>query len=157
MPSRIVSFILNGREVEVMVKPMTTLQDVLRKQLGFSATKSGCKQGSCGSCTVLVNGEPMVACLLPVEDVAGEAVTTLEGITPMGEALHPLQEVFAEGYAAQCGYCTPGMILTTKALLDHNPSPTREEIAEAIAGNYCRCTGYKAILDAIEAAAEQGG
>jgi carbon-monoxide dehydrogenase small subunit len=106
---------------------------------------------------VLVNGEPMVACLLPVEDIAGEAVTTLEGITPMGEALHPLQEVFAEGYAAQCGYCTPGMILTTKALLDHNPSPTREEIAEAIAGNYCRCTGYKAILDAIEAAAEQGG
>jgi carbon-monoxide dehydrogenase small subunit len=154
MASKIVSFTLNGRELEVMVKPLARLQELLREQLGLTATKTGCKQGGCGSCTVMVNGEPMLSCLLPVEDVAGQEVVTLEGITPL-EGLHPLQAAFFDSYAIQCGYCSPGMILTTKALLDRNPNPSREEIAEAIAGNLCRCTGYVSILEAVEAAAQQ--
>jgi carbon-monoxide dehydrogenase small subunit len=153
MPSRIITFALGDREVEVMVRPMTTLQSVLRGQLGLTATKDGCRQGGCGSCTVLVDGEPMAACLLPAEDVAGRRVTTLEGITP-AEGLHPIQAAFFEGYAFQCGYCTPGMIMVSKALLDHNPSPTRDEIAAALDGNICRCTGYQPIIGAIEVAAE---
>jgi carbon-monoxide dehydrogenase small subunit len=154
MPSRIVSFALNGRETEVMVKPLTTLQTLLRDQLGETATKEGCKQGGCGSCTVLVNGEPMNSCLLPVEDIAGQSVTTLDGITPL-QGLHPLQQAFLDNLAMQCGYCTPGMILVAKALLDHNPNPSRDEIAEALSGNVCRCTSYEPIMQAIEAAAQQ--
>lgn len=153
MPSRIVTFEVGGREVEVMVQPMTTLQAVLRNQLGLTATKEGCRQGGCGSCTVLVDGEPMASCLLPVEDVAGHRVTTLEGITP-AEGMHPIQEAFFEHYAFQCGYCTPGMVMISKALLDHNPSPTRDEIADALSGNVCRCTGYQPIVRAVEAAAK---
>ncbi len=154
MASRIVSFTLNGREVEVMVKPLTTLQTALRDQLHCTATKTGCKQGGCGSCTVLVNGEPVASCLLPVEDVVGQAVTTLEGLTPL-EGLHPLQQAFLDNYAAQCGYCTPGMIMTAKALLDHNPNPSPQEIVEALAGNFCRCTGYAPIIKAVEDAAQR--
>ena len=156
MPSKIVSFTLNGRETEVMVKPLTTLQTLLRDQLGEMATKEGCKQGGCGSCTVLLNGEPVNSCLLPVEDAAGQSVTTLEGITPL-EGLHPIQQAFLDNLAMQCGYCTPGMILLAKALLDHNQHPSREEIAEALSGNVCRCTGYEPIIQAIEAAAQQLG
>jgi carbon-monoxide dehydrogenase small subunit len=157
MASKIVSFTLNGREIEVMVKPLTTLQKLLREQLGLTATKAGCKQGGCGSCTVLVNGEPMMSCLLPVEDIAGQEVVTLEGITQNGE-LHPIQEVFYEKFAVQCGYCTPGMVVVSKALLDHNPHPSREEIVEALTGNYCRCTGYEPIVQAVgEAAARVQG
>lgn len=152
MASVIVSFELCGREVEVMVKPMTTLQSVLRNQLGFTGTKEGCRQGGCGSCTVLVDGEPMMSCLLPVEDVAGRRVTTIEGVTPV-EGLHPIQQAFLEANGFQCGYCTPGMVLVTKALLEHNPRPSREEIVEALGGNLCRCTGYLPIVDAIQAAA----
>ena len=154
MPSRIVTFTLNGRETEVIVKPLTTLQSLLRDQLGEMATKEGCKQGGCGSCTVLVNGEPMNSCLLPAEDIAGQTVTTLEGITPV-EGLHPLQQAFLDNLAMQCGYCTPGMIMVAKALLDHNPNPSREEISEALSGNVCRCTGYEPIVRAIAAAAQQ--
>jgi carbon-monoxide dehydrogenase small subunit len=154
MASRIVSFTLNGGEVEVMVKPLTTLQMALREQLHCTAAKTGCKQGGCGSCTVLVNGEPVASCLLPVEDVAGQAVTTLEGLTPL-EGLHPLQQAFLDNYAAQCGYCTPGMIVIAKALLDHNPNPSPQEIVEALAGNFCRCTGYAAIIKAVEDAAQR--
>ncbi len=160
MASKIVSFTLNGRETEVMVKPLTTLQVVLREQLGYTATKTGCKQGGCGSCTVLVNGEPMMSCLLPVENVAGQQVTTLEGLTPT-HGLHPIQEAFFEKFAIQCGYCTPGMIMVAKALLDREPQPTREQIVDALSGNFCRCTGYDPIVQAIEAAAQrlngQGG
>jgi len=130
------------------------LQTVLREQLHYTATKAGCKQGGCGSCTVLVNGEPMASCLLPVEDVAGQQITTLEGLTP-AEGLHPIQEAFFENYAIQCGYCSPGMIMVIKALLDHNPQPTREEIIEAIAGNLCRCTGYEPIIEAAQDAARR--
>jgi carbon-monoxide dehydrogenase small subunit len=154
MASRIVSFTLNGRETEVMVKPLTTLQSLLRDQLGEMATKEGCKQGGCGSCTVLLDGQPVNSCILPVEDIAGQSVTTLEGITPR-EGLHPLQQAFLDNLAMQCGYCTPGMILVAKALLDRNPNPSREEIAEALSGNVCRCTGYAPIAQAIEAAAQQ--
>jgi carbon-monoxide dehydrogenase small subunit len=152
--SKIISFTLNGREVEAMIKPLTTLQTLLREQLDLTATKTGCKQGGCGSCTVLVNDEPMLSCLLPAEDVAGQAITTLEGITPTGE-LHPLQAAFFDNFAIQCGYCSPGMIVVAKALLDRNPSPTREEIIHALTGNICRCTGYEPIIKAVEDAAER--
>lgn len=155
MSSKIVSFTLNGREVEVIAKPLVTLQAVLRENLEYMATKTGCKQGGCGSCTVLVNGEPMLSCLLPVRDVEGEAITTLEGLTPEQDGLHPVQEAFFENFAIQCGYCTPGMILISKALLDRNPRPSRAEIVDAISGNLCRCTGYKPIIAAIEDAAQR--
>lgn len=153
MAPTIVTFELGGREVEVMVTPMTTLQSVLRNQLGATATKDGCRQGGCGGCTVLVDGEPMMSCLLPVEDIAGRRVTTLESITP-AEALHPIQQAFLDSYAFQCGYCTPGMVMLSKALLDHNPDPTGEEIGQALTGNICRCTGYAPIVRAIQVAAE---
>ena len=153
MASTIVTFELGGREVEVMVKPMTTLQSVLRYQLGQTAAKEGCLQGACGSCTVLVDGEPMPSCLLPVEDVAGKRVTTLEAITP-ADGLHPVQQAFLDHLAYQCGYCSPGMIMVSTALLDHNPRPTRDEILDALAGNICRCTGYEPIIAAVEGAAQ---
>jgi carbon-monoxide dehydrogenase small subunit len=154
MASKIVSFTLNGRETEVIVKPLTTLQKLLREQLNLTATKAGCKQGGCGSCTVLVNGEPMMSCLLPAEDVEGQEVITLEGLTQNGQ-LHTIQEVFHEKFAVQCGFCTPGMIMVAKALLDRNPSPAREEIIEALTGNYCRCTGYEPIIQAVAEAARR--
>ena len=148
MPAKIVSFTLNGRPTEVMVRPLVTLQTMLREQLGYTATKAGCRQGGCGSCTVLVNGEPMLSCLLPVEDIGDQEVMTLEGLAQDGE-LHPLQEAFFEKFAIQCGYCTPGMLMVSKALLDHNPQPSREVIVEALTGNYCRCTGYEPIIQAV--------
>ena len=156
MASTIVTFELGAREVEVMVRPMTTLQSVLRNQLGLTATKEGCRQGGCGSCAVLVDGEPMLSCLLPVEDVAGRRVTTLESITPT-EGLHPIQQAFLDGYAFQCGYCTPGMVIVAAALLDHDPAPSADDIRWALAGNICRCTGYGPIVEAIGAAAETIG
>jgi len=154
MPSKILTFTLNGRQVEVIVKPLMTLQTLLREKLGYTATKSGCRQGGCGSCTVLVNGEPMLSCILPAEDVEGQVVTTLEGITPR-DGLHPLQQAFFENYAIQCGYCTPGMLMITKALLDRNPHPTRAEIVDALSGNLCRCTGYEPIIQAVDDAARR--
>jgi carbon-monoxide dehydrogenase small subunit len=154
MPSKILSFTLNGRPTEVMVKPMTTLQKLLREQLGLTAAKAGCKQGGCGSCTVLVDGEPMLSCLLPAEDVEGQEVTTLEGLAHDGQ-LHPLQETFFEKFAIQCGYCTPGMLMVSKALLDRNPQPSRAEIVQALTGNYCRCTGYEPIVQAVAEAARR--
>jgi carbon-monoxide dehydrogenase small subunit len=154
MAGKIVTFCLNGRETEVMIQPLTTLQSLLRDQLGYTATKSGCKQGGCGSCTVLFDGEPVPSCLLPVEDVAGREITTLEGIRPDQE-LHPIQQAFLDKNGTQCGFCTPGMILVSKALLDRNPHPTDEEVAEALAGNYCRCTGYEPIIDAVQTVAAQ--
>jgi carbon-monoxide dehydrogenase small subunit len=152
MASTIVTFELGGREVEVMVRPMTTLQAVLRNQLGFTATKDGCRQGGCGSCTVLVDGEPMLSCLLPVEDVVGRRVTTLESITP-AEGLHPIQRAFLDANALQCGYCTPGMVMVSTALLDNQPAPTDDDIRQALTGNICRCTGYRPIVTAVHDAA----
>jgi carbon-monoxide dehydrogenase small subunit len=156
MASTIVAFELGGRTVEVMVRPLTTLQAVLRTQLGRTAAKEGCRQGGCGSCTVLVDGEPMLSCLLPVEDVAGRRVTTLEDLTPAA-GLDPLQQAFLAANAFQCGYCTPGMVMIARALLDRDPSPSREDIAMALTGNLCRCTGYTPIVDAIEAAVAAEG
>ena len=152
MPSRIVSFQLGEREVEVIAAPLATLQGVLRTQLGQTSVKDGCRQGGCGSCTVLVDGEPMLACLLPVADVEGRRVTTLEALTPPG-GLHPVQRAFLETNGYQCGYCTPGMEMVATAFLDRNPAPTRDEIAAPLAGNVCRCTGYEPIIEAIATAA----
>jgi carbon-monoxide dehydrogenase small subunit len=152
MTSTIVTFELGGREVEVMVRPMTTLQAVLRTQLGATGVKEGCRQGGCGSCTVLVDGVPMLSCLLPVEDVAGRSITTVESITP-AEGVHPIQQAFLDERAFQCGYCTPGMVVLSKALLDHDPDPAPQAIADALVGNICRCTGYEPIVRAVRAAA----
>jgi carbon-monoxide dehydrogenase small subunit len=152
MAVKIITFTLNGRETDVMIKSLTTVQTLLREQLGYTATKIGCRQGGCGSCTVLVDGEPMTSCLLPVEDIAGKELTTLEGITP-DHGLHPIQEAFFENFATQCGYCTPGIIMVSKALLDRTPHPSRQEIIDALAGNVCRCTGYEPIIQAIQDAA----
>lgn len=151
----IVAFDLGGRQVEVMAAPLATLQQVLRNQLGYTGVKDGCRQGGCGSCTVLVDGEPMLACLLPVQDVAGRSVTTIEGLTP-AEGLNEVQRAFLDHNGFQCGYCTPGMEVITTALLVRNPAPTRDEIIEALSGNLCRCTGYRTILEAVEAAAGEG-
>jgi carbon-monoxide dehydrogenase small subunit len=131
---------------------MSRLLDVLREECKLTGTKEGCGEGECGACTVLVDGEPMLSCLLPAEDVAGRRVTTVEALTPPG-GLHPVQQAFLDGNGFQCGYCTPGIELVATALLEHNPSPSRDEIVDALAGNVCRCTGYDPIVDAIQAAA----
>jgi aerobic carbon-monoxide dehydrogenase small subunit len=152
MTSVVVGFELGGRPVEVLAQPLATLQQVLRTQLGHTSVKDGCRQGGCGSCTVLLDGEPVLSCLLPVQDVEGRTVTTLETLTP-AQGLTAIQRAFLDANGFQCGYCTPGMEMLTKALLDHNPNPTRDEIVDALAGNSCRCTGYEPVIAAIEAAA----
>jgi carbon-monoxide dehydrogenase small subunit len=154
MDALTVTFRLNGKPIALAVPPLTTLRTALREYLHLHATKAGCGQGGCGSCTVLVDGEPVLSCLLPLALVEGQEVTTLEGIGAP-ERLHPLQAAFYDHFAAQCGFCTAGMIMAAKALLDHNPQPTREEIAAALVGNMCRCTGYVQIIDAVEDAARR--
>ena len=143
---------VNREPVAVAVVLSKTLLEVLREDLRLTGTKHGCELGECGTCTVLVNGEPILSCLaLPIE-LQNTEITTVEGLTENGKA-HPLQIAFAETGAAQCGYCTPGILLAAKSLLEKNPRPTRREIEEALAGNLCRCTGYIQILQAIERAA----
>ena len=143
---------VNGETHQVAVATHKTLLEVLREDLGLIGTKHGCELGECGTCTVLINGEPVLSCLaLPIE-CQGQEILTVEGMARNGK-LHPLQQAFAELGAAQCGYCTPGILLTAKALLEENPKPSRQEVKEALAGNLCRCTGYTKILDAVELAA----
>jgi len=143
---------VNGERREVAALPHHTLLEVLREDMGLTGTKHGCELGECGACTVLIDGVPMLSCLtLPVE-VQDSEITTIEGLERNGK-LHPLQETFAELGAAQCGYCTPGILLSGVALLHANAQPTREQIKEALAGNLCRCTGYTKIYEAVEAAA----
>lgn len=142
---------VNGEPVSVHFDGAKTLLEVLREDLRLTGTKHGCELGECGACTVLLDGKPVLSCLVLGLECEGAQVTTVEGLAD-GPALHPLQEAFAETGAAQCGYCTPAMLLTAKALLDANPSPTRGEIAEALSGTLCRCTGYQQIFEAVEAA-----
>ena len=143
---------VNGEEHSFSFAPYKTLLEVLREDLGLTGTKHGCELGECGACAVLVDGEPRLSCLTLALECEGRSVQTIEGMA-RGPELHPLQAAFADFGGSQCGYCTPGVILTAKALLDRNPSPTRQEIKEATAGNLCRCTGYQQIVDAIEDAA----
>lgn len=147
------AFTLNGFPVDALVKPTDTLLDVLREKLGVVSVKRGCDTGDCGACTVLLDGEPIRSCLTIALTIAGEKIETVEGLTQGGK-LHPLQQSFHEHYAAQCGFCTPGMLMSAKALLDKNPKPTRAEIVEAISGNLCRCGSYQEIVEAIEAVAQ---
>ncbi|RLA98567.1 MAG: (2Fe-2S)-binding protein [Deltaproteobacteria bacterium] len=150
-----VSFILNGERKEAEVSPEMTLLELLREVLGLTGTKEGCGEGECGACTVLLDGRPVYSCLLLAAQVDGREVETIEGVGTEEEP-HPLQRAFVKKGAVQCGFCTPGMIMTAKALLEENPKATRSEIREAIAGNLCRCTGYWQIIEAIEAARDEG-
>ena len=152
MPSTIVTLKVNGAAREFLARPGTTLLDALRDSLGLTAAKKGCAQGTCGTCTVLLDGKPVFACLVPVETVPGASIETLEGLAA-GDVLHPLQETFVEGFATQCGFCSSGMIMAAKGLLERNPEPSRADVVRAISGNVCRCTGYEAIIEAILAAA----
>ncbi|MFW5826383.1 MAG: (2Fe-2S)-binding protein, partial [bacterium] len=130
------------------------LADVLRHRLGLTGTKLNCRQGECGACTVLVDGQPMTSCIVLAASVDGSEITTIEGLSASGE-LDPIQEAFMEADGSQCGFCTPGMVMSTKALLDANPDPSREDIEIGLAGNLCRCTGYRTIIDAVELAAKK--
>jgi aerobic-type carbon monoxide dehydrogenase small subunit (CoxS/CutS family) len=145
---------LNGEAVDALVAPYKTLLEVLREDLALTGTKHGCELGECGACAVLVDGEPRLSCLVLALECQGKAIETVEGLAD-GAALHPLQTAFADLGAAQCGYCTPGILMTAKALLEHEPNPSRERIKEAISGNLCRCTGYQQIFEAIEEAAKR--
>lgn len=142
---------VNGETYEVLAAPHATLLEVLREDLGLTGTKEGCDEGTCGACTVLVDRDPWLACLTLVGEVQGKEVRTVEGLAG-GRALHPLQESFLEHGAVQCGFCTPGMLMTAAALLAERPHPSEEEVREALEGNFCRCTGYVKIVDAVVAA-----
>jgi carbon-monoxide dehydrogenase small subunit len=149
---RLVQLKVNGERHEIAVEPYHTLLKVLREELGLTGTKRGCDQGECGACTVLMDGLPVPSCLILAVQAQGREITTIEDLAQERE-LHPLQQAFIEHFGFQCGFCTPGMILTAKALLDGNPHPTEDEIKEAIAGVICRCTGYVQVIEAIQAAA----
>ncbi len=152
MATKPVQFRLNGEEKAVFVADGQNLLDVLRRGVGDLTPKYGCAQGTCGACTVLIDGEPHLSCLTLAETAGGREVTTTAGLAAGGR-LDPLQEAFMRNFAAQCGYCTPGMLMAATALLRRNPRPTREEVVEAISGNICRCTGYEAIINAVLEAA----
>lgn len=147
---------INGEPYEVSIKPNMTLLDFLRDEIGLTGTKKGCDTGQCGACTVLLDGKPINSCLVLAADANGKEILTVEGLGRNGK-LHPLQETFIQEGAVQCGYCTSGMLLSAKALLDENPTPGEEEVKKAIAGNLCRCTGYVRIVKAVLTAARKMG
>ena len=146
---------VNGEAYDVVIEPMMLLLDVLRDKIGLTGAKKGCALGNCGCCTVLVDGKPVLSCLLLAIEAQGKDIVTIEGLARNGQ-LHPLQQAFVDYSALQCGFCTPGMILSAKALLDNNPQPTEKEVKQAITGNLCRCTGYTDIVAAILEAAQSG-
>jgi carbon-monoxide dehydrogenase small subunit len=146
---------VNGRRETLQIESDELLVDVLRDRLDLIGTKIGCNEGECGACTVIMDGQAVLSCLIPAMRAQGREVITIEGLSD-GDTLHPLQQAFVEHGAVQCGYCTPGFIMSAKALLDENKHPSRDEIKEAIAGNLCRCTGYVKIIEAIEAVANRG-
>jgi len=148
-----IAFVLNGDQVVLEVRPELRLIDVLRGPLGLTGTKEGCGEGECGACSVLVDGRLVNSCLYPALEVEGHEVTTIEGLLLPGNRLGPIQQAFVDRGAIQCGFCSPGMILSTKALLDHDPDPTEDAIREALVGNLCRCTGYVQIVLAVRQAA----
>jgi aerobic-type carbon monoxide dehydrogenase small subunit (CoxS/CutS family) len=150
----VLSLNVNGETTQLLVPVHKTLLEVLREDMQLTGTKHGCELGECGTCTVLVDGKPHLSCLVLPIQIEGRAITTVEGMASRSE-LHPLQTAFAELGAAQCGYCTPGILLSARSLLEENPRPSRDEIKEALAGNLCRCTGYTKILEAVELAAER--
>jgi len=150
---REMTFRLNGEAVNVEVESSWTLLYLVREVLELTGTKLGCGYGECGACTVIMDGQAVNACLVPVLEAEGRSVTTIEGLVQPDGQLHPLQRTFIDHGAVQCGFCTPGMIMSAKALLDENQSPTDEEVKESIAGNLCRCTGYVKIIEAVKAAA----
>jgi carbon-monoxide dehydrogenase small subunit len=148
------SLSVNGEPLEASFAPYKTLLEVLREDLGLTGTKHGCELGECGACAVLIDGAPQLSCLVLAVECEGRRIDTIEGLA-RGAQLHPLQAAFADLGAAQCGYCTPGILMTAKALLEKEPSPTRDRIREAVSGNLCRCTGYQQIFEAIEEAAKR--
>ena len=151
---RVIKLHVNGEEFELLTEVHKTLLEVLREDLGLTGTKRGCDLGTCGACTVLIEGKPYLSCLTLATAVQGKKIITIEGLTQEGE-LHPLQKAFVEKGAIQCGFCTPGMILTAKALLDEHPHPSEGEVKSAVSGNLCRCTGYVKIVEAILSVAQE--
>ncbi len=151
MKKHLLSINVNGRDEDLAIKANTTLLEVLRDHLGLTGTKEGCSEGVCGACTVLVDGKPVRSCLTLALEVHGHSITTIEGVCQEG-TLDPIQEAFVSHGAVQCGFCTPGMIMASKALLSNNPDPSEDDIKYALAGHFCRCTGYAKILDAVKAA-----
>jgi aerobic-type carbon monoxide dehydrogenase small subunit (CoxS/CutS family) len=152
---RVIKLKVNGENYEIYVEPWRTLAEVLREELGLTGVKVGCEEGNCGTCTVLIDGKAVKSCLVLVPQAQGREIVTIEGLSGGGGQLHPLQEAFIKHFAVQCGYCTPGMILAAKALLDEKPEATEEDVREGLHGNLCRCTGYVKIVEAVLAAKEK--
>jgi carbon-monoxide dehydrogenase small subunit len=153
MEMKEIKFVLNGKPYQLHVKPWRTLLEMIREDLNLTGTKEGCGEGECGSCTVIMGGKPVNSCLVPAIEADNQEITTIEGLAEGGK-LHPIQEAFVVQAGMQCGFCTSGMIMSAKALLDRNPDPSEAEIREGIAGNFCRCTGYTKIIESIQAVSE---
>jgi carbon-monoxide dehydrogenase small subunit len=153
---QVIQLNVNGLSYEVMISPRDLLVDVLRKHLGFTGTKKGCGHGDCGTCTVLIDDKPILSCLTLAISCQGKKIVTIEGLETDG-VLHPIQQSFVDHGAVQCGFCTPGMVLSSKALLDQNPKPTVDQIRRGLSGNLCRCTGYAKIIEAVESVSKEQG
>ena len=152
---KLIQLKVNGAVQEILIEPWWSLARVLREQLGLTGTKISCETGDCGACTVIINGKAVKSCIYPAIKASGKEIATIEGLIGEDGKLHPLQEAFVEHFAIQCGYCTSGMILAAKTVLDENPHPTEEQIKESLRGNLCRCTGYTKIIEAVLAAADK--